>query len=368
MTFILFIFMIGLLVAFHELGHMLVAKLFNVYVKEYAIGFGPKIFSYQGKETLYTLRLIPLGGFTAMVESDSDLNDVIIAEDQTEKVEDSKDKPVISKDRTFFAASPFKRICILLAGPLFNILLACLISISIFEISPYKAVYPKAIIDSVNQNSPAMIAGLQANDEIVEVKYSNGDIVKIESTYDLLINSSMHKGDIVISVIRDNKLLSFNVSPQFDQDRQQYMIGITFKGEVKSEKMSFLEAAVEGVISVKDNVLLTIKSVGLLITGAIGLESVSGTVGMYSITQQAVSYGVLSYLSLIATISVSLAVMNLIPIPVLDGGKVVLTVIEKIIGHRISEKVETIILYIGMLLILGLFVIITISDISKLIN
>ena len=146
------------------------------------------------------------------------------------------------------------------------------------------------------------------------------------------------------------------------------MIGITFKGEVKSEKMSFLEAAVEGIISVKDNVLLTIKSVGLLITGAIGLESVSGTVGMYSITQQAVSYGVLSYLSLIATISVSLAVMNLIPIPVLDGGKVVLTIIEKIIGHRISEKVETIILYIGMLLILGLFVIITISDISKLIN
>lgn len=368
MTLILFIFMIGLLVAFHELGHMLVAKLFNVYVKEYAIGFGPKIFSYQGKETLYTLRLIPLGGFTAMVESDSDLNDVIIAEDQTEKVYDNQDKPVISKDRTFFAASPFKRICILLAGPLFNILLACLISISIFEIAPYKAVYPKAIIDSVNQNSPAMIAGLQANDEIVEVKYSNGDIVKIESTYDLLINSSMHKGDIVISVIRDNQLLSFNVSPQFDQDRQQYMIGITFKGEVKSEKMSFLEAAVEGIISVKDNVLLTIKSVGLLITGAIGLESVSGTVGMYSITQQAVSYGVLSYLSLIATISVSLAVMNLIPIPVLDGGKVVLTVIEKIIGHRISEKVETIILYIGMLLILGLFVIITISDISKLIN
>jgi len=136
MTFIFFILMIGGLIAIHEAGHMLVAKLFNIYVKEYAIGFGPKLFSKKGKETTYTLRLIPLGGFTAMVEQEGADQDTVVVEDElfdSYTPEDENDhRYAIKKSRTFYGASPLKRIATLFAGPFFNLLAAIAIFISIF--------------------------------------------------------------------------------------------------------------------------------------------------------------------------------------------------------------------------------------------
>lgn len=358
-TFILFIVMIGILIAFHELGHMLAAKLFNVYVREYAIGFGPKIFSKQGKETLYTLRLIPLGGFTGMIESE---------EEQKQLADESKDDFVssIPQERTFYGVSPWKRICILIAGPLFNVILASLVFITIFEANPQKVIYPRAVIETVMDDSAAMAAGLLPNDEIIAVKYSNGDSVDINTTYDLIINNQLHKGEMTLTVLRNGNEIQINVTPKYDTQQQEYIVGISFAGEAQLVKMSIFEAFKEGINTTAETFVLTVKSVLMLFTGNLGLENVSGTIGMYSYTQEALSYGFLTYLSLVGSISISLAVMNLIPIPVFDGGRVVLTFIEMIIGHRIDKKVENVILYIGMGLILALFILTTVLDISKL--
>ncbi len=357
MTFILFILMIGVLITFHELGHMLAAKAFNIYVKEFAVGFGPKLLSHQGKETLYTLRAIPFGGFTAMVE-DTKSDD----EDESESEEEKLD---IEIERTFYGASAFKRIIVLIAGPLFNFLIAMVIFISIFNVVGVKVIYPKPVIEKVVENSPAQQAGLMVNDEIIAITYSDGKKVEVETTYDVAVNNSLHKGAYTLTVLRNGESIDIKVEPVYNEDSKTYMIGIEFAGEATYQKLETSEAIVEGIKHTFESVILTVKSVISMFTGNLGLENVSGVVGMYSITEEALSYGWLSYFSLVGSISISLFVMNLIPIPVFDGGRILMTFIEIIIGKR-DEKIESIVLTVSMLLVLGLFILITISDIGKL--
>ncbi len=358
MTFILFILMIGVLITFHELGHMLAAKAFNIYVKEFAVGFGPKLLSHQGKETLYTLRAIPFGGFTAMVE------DTKLEEDESES-EEKVEKLDIEIERTFYGASALKRIVVLLSGPLFNFLLAMVIFISIFSAVGVRVIYPKPIIEEVVVNSPAQKAGLMVDDEIIAITYSDGKKVTIENTYDVAVNNSLHKGAYTVTVLRNGESVDITVEPVYDEQSKSYMIGIVFAGEPEYEKLKTSEAIIEGVKHTFESAALTIKSVISMFTGNIGLENVSGIVGMYSITEEALSYSLMSYFSLSGSISISLCVMNLLPIPIFDGGRILMTIIEMITGRR-DEKIESIVLTISMILVLGLFILITISDIGKL--
>ncbi|MGI6608155.1 MAG: M50 family metallopeptidase [Erysipelotrichaceae bacterium] len=362
MTFILFILMIGVLITFHELGHMLAAKFFNIYVKEFAVGFGPKLFSYQGKETLYSIRAVPFGGFTAMVE-----------ESQLESNKENKDSEENTKneetnikfERTFYGCSPFKRIVVLLAGPVFNFLLAMVIFIAVFSVVGEKVVYPKPIIGQVVENSPAQDAGIMVNDEILSITYSDGTKINVETTYDVVVNNSLHKGTYTLTVLRGNNVLDITVNPLYSEESKSYVIGIIFAGEPTFQKLTTAEAFAEGIKYTFESVSLTVKSVLSMFTGNIGLENVSGIVGMYSITEEALSYSLTSYFSLAGSISVSLCVMNLIPVPVFDGGRILLTVLEVITGKR-DEKLEYIVLTASMILVLGLFILITISDLGKL--
>ncbi|NMA16574.1 MAG: hypothetical protein GX935_04895 [Erysipelotrichia bacterium] len=362
MTFILFILMIGVLITFHELGHMLAAKAFNVYVKEFAVGFGPKLLAYQGKETIYTLRAVPFGGFTAMIDENKE------DDEEDEKSDDEKNEVeslIVEDKRTFYGVSALKRIIILLTGPVFNFLLAMVIFISIFCTVGVKAIYPKPVIEQVVEKSPAQNAGLMVGDEIIAITYANGKKVEIETTYDVAINNSLHKGAYTLTVLRGNDLIDIFVNPIYSEESKTYIIGVVFAGEPTYQKLKTSEAIVEGIKHTFESVALTIKSVVSMFTGNIGLENVSGIVGMYSITEEALSYSLMSYFSLAGSISISLCVMNLIPIPIFDGGRIVMTIIEVIIGKR-DEKIESIVLTISMILVLALFILVTISDIGKL--
>lgn len=356
MTIFYFIIMLGVLIAIHEAGHMLVGKLFGLYVREFAIGFGPQIFSKQGKETKYSLRLIPLGGFTGFIESESD-NDP-----------ESPDYVEIDSSRTFYGAKPLARIMVLLAGPIANILLAMIVFSSIFVASPYKVVYPPAVVGEVSINSPAYEAGMLAGDTIVKIVYSNNDEVEIKTTYDLSVNNQLHSGSMIVSVERDGQIIDLEITPRYSEESKSYIMGIMLDGNITYEKMSVIEAIGYGISSTFENVGITIKSIINMFSGQVGLENLSGTIGIYSYTQEAVSYGFLTYLSLVGSISISLAIMNLIPIPVFDGGRILLTVIEMIIGRRLNKKVEETLMIIGVLLILALFLLTTVLDVSKLLK
>lgn len=375
MTLILFILMLGLLISIHEAGHMLVAKMFNMYVREYSIGFGPVIWKKQGKETLYSIRAIPLGGFTGLIESENDNvaqkyleGSATEEKDVTEEETEEEPQLLVDESRTFYGAKPWKRILVLLAGPVANLLLACIVFVSIFIANGKDVIYPKAVIQQVMPQSAAMEAGLQPGDEIVQIRYSNGDVVKVETTYDVSLNNQMHKGEMTVTVIRNNNSMDVSLTPRYDEESKAYMMGIMFSGQPEYRKLNLVQAIGRGISFTFETISLTLKSVAMLITGQVGMESMAGTIGIYSITKEAVSYGFLTYLSLVGQISVSLGIMNLLPVPVFDGGRILLTLIEMIIGHRLSRKMEDAILTVGLVLVLLLFILITVSDISKLFN
>lgn len=349
-TILSFILMLSVLVGFHEFGHMIVAKIFKIYVKEYSIGMGPKIYSIKGKETEYSLRLLPLGGYCAMID---DIN-----EDERE---------LYPQERTFYNAKGYKRLLTLLAGPVFNLILACLICISVYQINRDIYVYPKATIQMVEENSPAEKAGLQANDTIYKIVYSDGITSNIDDSYDLIINAQVHKGDMTVCFERNGEKMETVVSPIYNEEEQRTVMGVTFMAPTVKH-MNFFEACGEGIDYFFMLLKLTIDSIIMLITGAIPKDNISGTIGIYNYTSEALSYGLESYLLLCGNISISLAIMNLLPIPGLDGGKTIQTIIEMIIGKRLPKKAEEIINYVGLVLILALFIFSNSMDIIKLIK
>ena len=371
MTLVYFLLMLGVLIAIHEAGHMLTAKFFDIYVREFAIGFGPVIWKKQGRETLYSIRAIPLGGFTGMIESEEDNVAQRVLEGNAEASESDSEalgetKPVIEESRTFYGAHPLKRIAVLLAGPLANLLLAMVVFMNIFLITGYEIDYPKAIVGSVMPASAAEEVGIQPGDQIIFITYSNGERVKIDTTYDITLNNEMHKGEMTVQLIRGESLVEVKLTPRYDQESQRYLMGIIFAGEPTERKLTVGQSIARGFTYTFEQIGLTVKSVALLLTGQIGAEAISGTIGIYNYTQEAVQYGFITYLSLVGSISVSLGIMNLLPVPVFDGGRIVMTLIEMIIGHRLSKKVEETILTIGLILIIAMFIVVTYFDISKL--
>ena len=358
MTIIYFILMLGIIILVHEFGHLILAKLFNVYVYEFALGFGPKIWSRKGKETTYSLRAIPLGGFNGMVEKE----DTPLAFDQEGNPTEVLSVP---HERTLYGVAIWKRILILLAGTAFNLLLAYVVYIAVFQINGFINEYPKPYIESVKIDSPAYEAGLQAGDLITRIEFKNGDVVVPETFYDVIIANQTNTETMTVYIDRNGQSMVFNVTPRYSEEDNAYLIGIT-SGELIRKELTFFEAIPVGIKYASDVVKLTFTSIIGLFTGRTGLDSLGGTISMYRYTEEAASYGLASLLSLTGSLSVSIGIMNLIPITIFDGGRIVQAIIEKIIGHRFSEKTELIITYVGLGLVLLLFVFVTYQDILKL--
>ncbi|MBR0386048.1 MAG: RIP metalloprotease RseP [Erysipelotrichaceae bacterium] len=358
MTLIYFILILGIIILVHEFGHMITAKMFNVYVNEFAIGFGPTIVKKQGKETKYSLRAIPLGGFTGMIEHP----ETPVAFDNEGNATEILKVPV---ERTFYGINSFKRILILLAGPFFNMVLVYAVFIAIFSISGQTVTQPAPIIDQVVAGSPAEEAGLQSGDLITKIVYSDGTAIEPEFFSDISIRSRGTDDPLTLYIEREGKVIEVTVTPRYNEQEKAWLIGIQAPpGEIR--EISFLEAIPIGIDYANEIIGLTVESVIGLFTGRYGMDSLGGTISIYKYTEEAASYGFLSLLSLMGSLSVSVGLMNLIPIPVFDGGRILLTLIEIIIGHRLSEKTENIILYFGMGLVLLLFVFVTYQDIMKL--
>ena len=358
MTIIYFLIILAIIIFVHELGHLLAAKLFGCYVNEFAIGFGPTIFKKAGKETTYSLRAIPLGGFTGMVEKE---NTPIKFDEEGNPTEFL----TVPKERTFYGIKIWQRILVLLAGPLFNLLLACLVFVMIFQINGYITEAPPAIIKEVIAQSAAEEAGFKAGDVITKVVLSNGDVIIPQTFTEIVLQTQNNNDEMTYYVERNGTELAIRVTPKYDETEKRYLIGIVAPDPVV-RKISFLQAIPEGISYAFEIVGLTFEAITGLFTGAQGLDSLGGTISIYKYTEEAASYGFLSLLSLVGSLSISVGIMNLIPIPIFDGGKIVLAIAEKIIGHRLSEKFEMALSIIGLRIVLLLFIFVTYQDIMKL--
>jgi len=353
LNLILFIVLLSVIILIHEFGHLVAAKFFGVYCGEFSLGMGPKLWSYKGKETEYSLRALPLGGFVAMAgDSDNDL-------------ETSVDVNV-PLERSLKGVAHWKRIIIMLAGIFMNFVLAILIIGLLFlNVGSYTE-NATTKIATVEEGSPAYLAGMQEGDEIISVSFGNASTLKPDSfeeiVYYLLTNT---EGEVVnFEVLRDGQTLNLSVTPSYDEANERYVVGIS-AGSGEKHEVNFFNCwgyALDYCWFMIKSIFLSLKQ---LIRG-IGLQYVSGPVGIYQMTSEAASYGFSSYLMMIAVISLNIGVMNLLPLPILDGGRVLLCLVEMIIGKPLSEKVENALMMVSLFLILGLFLFSTFNDILRL--
>ncbi len=354
-TIILFIILLSVIVTIHELGHMLAAKLFGVYVQEFSIGFGPKIVSKQGKETVYSIRAIPLGGYNAMVENEN-----------TPLEFDEEGVPTkiltVAKERTLKGVASWKQIIIFLAGPVFNLLLAWCVYIGIFAVSGTINVYPTPVIETVLEGSAAEEAGVQAGDLITKIEFSDGSVIEPETSYDILITDKIDGTSLTLYLLRGDEEVVIELTPTYSEENGGYLMGVSF-GSATQEKITFGQAIIEGINYANYVIELTFTSIVGIFTGSTGLDSLGGTISIYNYTQEAVSYGASSYMSLMGSLSISVGLMNLIPITIFDGGHILISFLEMITRKKFSEKAEMYLNYFGLAVVMLLFIFVTYQDI-----
>lgn len=328
LTFILAILLFLLLIFPHELGHFLVAKAVGVQVNEFAFGMGPAIFRKQGKETLYSIRLFPVGGYCAM-EGENDESDSSKA---------FNNKPALSK------------IAVLIAGSGMNVLIAVIVLSVVFGIVGQ----PTVTLDKLEKGMPGIESGLEKGDKILEI---NGK--KISKWEDVSANIPDSKGSIEMKVSRNGSEKNFNISPVKVKGR--YVIGITPTFD-HNPKYALVNGG-KGTLKMSVSILEAFKQ---LVTGKAKAKDLSGPIGMVSMVHQSEEGGIMNYFLLLALISLNLAIFNMLPFPALDGGRIIFVIIRSITGKMITDKQEAFVHLVGMVLLITLMIFATWNDIIRL--
>lgn len=354
------------LILFHEFGHFLAAKLFGVKVESFSVGFGPILIHKKIHGTDYRISLFPLGGYCGM-KGEKDFQNAIEA--KLPQIEAEKD--------SLYGIHPLKRALIGFAGPFFNFFFA-FIAYSLISGIGYKYyTYSNSIL--INENitsSVAKDAGLESGDIITSI---NGKVTNDFS--DLIQEISVRPDeDLILTVDRNGKNLSFNLHSEMDKATGSGKIGIAADTskilEKESKKYSFFPALGHGFLESCNSVILTIKSIGLLFKGVDLDNAVSGPARVTEMLGTTVKegfsaglkQGLIALLSLMAIISISLFIMNLLPIPILDGGLILIAIIEFVFHKKINPKIQYYIQFIGLAFIALLFIIGLQGDIKYFLN
>ena len=375
MTLIYFILVLGVTILIHEFGHFLFAKKYGVHCYEFSIGMGPRLFKWRRKndETEYSIRLFPIGGYVSMAG---------------ESTEVDKDVP---KSKHLQHKTKFQRFMIMVAGVMFNYILAvvCFIIVGLVAGSPSNVPY----IHEVPEGYSAYEAGVEVNSEIIKInnkKIRNMDHLNLEL-------ASLTGKDIKITILTEKgEEKTYELTPKKEEvdGETLYRYGFTIATEVepgivtavksgwKSATGTFSQiwGAIKGGVSslwsafkygfTKLFNLLEqmIMIIAYLVTGRLGLSSLSGPVGIYNIVGESAKAGMINLVYLVGYLCVNVGVINIIPLPAFDGGHILFIIIEAIKGKPVSPKVENTIHAIGMIFLLGLMLVISINDIIKLFN
>ena len=343
-TLIYFILILGLIVLVHEFGHFFFSKLFGIYVYEFAIGMGPKIFSKKKGETEYSIRAIPIGGFCSLAGEDVE----------------SDDKENIPKDRRLNAKPAWQRFLVMFFGAGNNFILALLI---LFIIGlGWGAVSNDAIVSELVKDGPAEQAGILVGDKILKI---NGHKVKSNDDVSIYIQIESKDKPITFTVDRNGSKENIKVKPVKEEVEGTtiYRVGIMSSGKVEHGFLASVKYSFTKIGSLFRQMVITLRG---LFTGGLSVKQLSGPVGIYNVVGTQRSAGIQNILYLIALLSVNVGFINLLPLPAFDGGRILFLVIEKIKGSPVSPEVENKIHTIGFILLLVLMLYITFNDIIKL--
>ncbi|MTT32245.1 RIP metalloprotease RseP [Terrilactibacillus sp. BCM23-1] len=414
-TFISVVIIFGVLIAIHEFGHLIVAKKSGILCREYAIGFGPKLFSIKKGETVYTLRLLPIGGFVRMAGEDPEIIDIKpghrigllfnhqqhvskiiinhldkypdaklvtvetadLEKDLVIKGYDSEDGELIEYpldreaeyvvdeqafqiaplDRQFSSKTKTARFLTIFAGPFMNFLLAFVIFVVYFSIQGVPSNAPK--LGQLVENNPAIQAGLHQGDRVIQI-----DEQPINAWQDIMTYVNHHPNSLLTFTIeRNNQQQKIDVKTNARKGPSGKQEG--FIGVYAPTKHSFVASLKGGVSQTYFWIKQELVGLKMLVTGAVGLDQLSGPVGIYNVTGQFVSQGFLIVLNWAAFLSINLGIINLLPLPALDGGRLLFIIVEALRGKPIDPQRESIVHFIGFALLMLLMVVVTWNDIQK---
>jgi regulator of sigma E protease len=346
-----FVIVLSVLIFFHELGHFIVARLFGVGVEKFSLGFGPRLFGKKIGTTDYRISAIPLGGYVKMVGEEPDAEI------------DPADIPF-----SFTHKHVFKRILIVAAGPLFNFLLAIVIFFGLFQISGTYILKPS--VGQVETGSPADKGGLEKGDLILSI---DGYTVTSWEDMSEIISRSMGK-TLSVSVRRGEATILIEIAPViktmqniFGEDLDRYMIGISASGEAFTKDLNPFQAMAESIVQTYKITELTALSVIKLIQGVIPAKTLGGPILIAQMAGQQAKAGTANLFFFIAVISINLAILNFLPIPVLDGGHLLFFFIEAIKGSPINTKMREIAQQAGIFVLIFLMILVFYNDITRLI-
>ncbi len=342
-SIIIAIILFSIIIIFHELGHFWLAKANGIKVNEFSLGLGPTLIGIQGKETKYSIKLLPFGGACMMEGEDQDSDD----------------------SRSFNNKSVWARMSVVFAGPFFNFIMAFVFALIII----FAVGVDKPVINGVIDGYAAQEAGFAKGDEIIKMNNKN-----IHFYREITLYSALNPGEEVeVTYIRDGKEYTTTLVPKLDESTGRYLYG--FYGSTGRQKLGFGESIEYGFHEVGYWVYSTIESLKMLVTGGASVNDLSGPVGIVdnmrtsyndNVDAGGFSAGLLVMLNWGVLLSANLGVMNLLPLPALDGGRLVFLIIEAIRRKRINPEKEGYVHLIGIILLLLLMVIVMFNDIRKL--
>ena len=379
------ILVLGVLIFVHELGHFLLAKWNGVGVVEFSIGFGPKILQKRIGETKYAIGIIPLGGYVRMVGDDPRLlapdnkEQLEEAELEEEEVSEEEKELLADKSRWFLTQSYLPKVSIVFAGPLFNILFAILLSIGAYLIYGKQVPIEDPIIGGVYPKRAAEKAGLKAGDHVTAI-----DGREIKLWEELAKRVSAARGEtLTFSILRKEEgqeeftKLDIQVTPEpidkemailnDEEDLDRHMIGVAASS--KPEPVSgVIEATTLGSIHIWILTKTIMKGMGAMITGAISRTNIAGPIFIFGEAARSAEKGFEQLIGFMVFLSISLAILNLLPIPILDGGHLLFFTIEAIKGGPLSLKAQSYANQVGLFILLSLMIFAIGNDIVRLIT
>ncbi|OLN29286.1 RIP metalloprotease RseP [Desulfosporosinus metallidurans] len=343
------IFVFGSMVMIHELGHYMVAKWIGVKVIEFSFGFGPKIVGYQGKETLYALRIIPLGGFVKLHGMDAEIDEngqAVIAP--------------LNDAKSFMNKPVWQRMAVIAAGPIMNFVLAIILFVGVFAYLGIPTQGTSNQIGSLVQGKPAAISGIQPGDKILAVNQEP------TSDWNRLTEVIHSKPDQVLSILiekANGKQQKLSVKTEKDAQTGYGLIGIA--PEVNYMHASIFQSTRFGLERTLDFTKYIVVTLTQMITGKIPAE-VGGPVMIAQVIGEGAQQGLANLLSLTGVLSIQLGLINLFPIPALDGSRLVFLLIEGLRGKPLNPEKENMIHLVGFVLLMALMVAVTYKDVVRL--